>query len=529
MELVVRVKHEESLAAALEAGVAGVALSLAGETGEEGWRRAEKWQAAARQRGSKFYLVWDWLVRDFYSGERKQAQSILEAVGQMKPDALVVRDMGVFREARRRYPNLRLHAALNWGCLNSPGMRLAEKSGFGRALVSGRLGLKDLALMRRQSSLPLEVALPDFCPGFAHLCLLKEYLGWDCETCPALTQGDLPEIMAGAVEMLSGLYQLGIEAVQAGGEFTPGESLGQFVDLCRVMGETSPAARSKVRAAAHQVLTAWRERFKEVIPQAGPKEGRTGMAGGGRDGAGFRRPPELPEEVRLWLEARDYPEAAALAREWREPLVVQLTPENFGAFLPEHRRWQGRRLIWRLPPVIRESALAFYRKALETLRHGGYRRFIAGDWGGVALVRESGGEVYGDQTLGIRNSGALDMARDLGVAKVCLPPGRPQEWRSLLNYGPPGSFWGYLHHFPALAIWPREAVSGRRWEQGPAGEKLRWVVEGDLAVLCREVPERLVPGAWLQERRVGPLILALPRSGLPWGQAPRLRRGRPRV
>ena len=52
----------------------------------------------------------------------------------------------------------------------------------------------------------------------------------------------------------------------------------------------------------------------------------------------------------------------------------------------EHRHWGPRRLIWRLPPAIPESSLAFYQKALETLGQGGYSRFVAGDWGAVALA-----------------------------------------------------------------------------------------------------------------------------------------------
>ena len=60
--------------------------------------------------------------------------------------------------------------------------------------------------------------------------------------------------------------------------------------------------------------------------------------------------PEFPGRRRVWVEARDYPEALALSREWREPLLIALTQENYALFLKDHRRWEARRLIWRLPP-----------------------------------------------------------------------------------------------------------------------------------------------------------------------------------
>ena len=101
-------------------------------------------------------------------------------------------------------------------------------------------------------------------------------------------------------------------------------------------------------------------------------------------------------------------------------------------FLQEHRHWGPRRLIWRLPPAIPESALAFYQKALETLGQGGYNRFVAGDWGAVALVGAAGGQVYGDQTLGVRNSWSVKAVREFKVSQSLPAPGT--SVRSLAGY-----------------------------------------------------------------------------------------------
>jgi hypothetical protein len=163
---------------------------------------------------------------------------------------------------------------------------------------------------------------------------------------------------------------------------------------------------------------------------------------------------------RIWLEVRDYAEAAALAREWREPLALTLTADNYAAFLNEHRHWDPRRLLWRLPPAIPESALAFYQKALETLKQGGYIRFLAGDWGAVALIGAAGGQVFGDQTLGVRNSWSVAASRDLKVNRACLPPGhRSDHWQAMLAAAPTGSFWSYLYRCAVLAVCPETAAA----------------------------------------------------------------------
>ena len=252
----------------------------------------------------------------------------------------------------------------------------------------------------------------------------------------------------------------------------------------------------------------WGEfRFEFPPQETHPGRKSSGPAPAGRGALAAKgRPRTAPGPGRIWLEARDYAEAIALAPEWREPLLLRLTPENYAAFLNQYRQWDRRRLIWRLPPVIPESALSFFQQAIATLKQGGFSRFVAGDWGSVALVREAGGEIYGDQTLGVRNSLAVIAARDLAVSKVCLPPGLgPEGWQELLQAAPRGSFWGYLYQLPPLTVCAPGNLALPSRESGPGGEKLRWIVEDDLGYLCPEAPQESGKSAGLvQAQRGGP-------------------------
>ena len=93
----------------------------------------------------------------------------LAAVARLDPDALQLRDLGLVREAHRRYPDLPLQAAGNFGIHNSPGAQLAAGLGFSRVVVAGPVSLKDLALMRRQTAMPLAVGPGDLVPGLCRL------------------------------------------------------------------------------------------------------------------------------------------------------------------------------------------------------------------------------------------------------------------------------------------------------------------------------------------------------------------------
>ena len=513
IELVVSIQSRESLASALDRGVGAVSAPLPRDPDPQVLSELADWRSAARRQGVKFYLTWDWLVRE---RELPGVPDRLAAVARLGPDALQLRDLGLVREAHRRYPDLPLQAAGNFGVQNSPGAQLAATLGFSRVVAAGPVSLKDLALMRRQTAMPLAVALGTVCPGYPGLCLMEEYLGVGCEAC-CLARPEDPGTLMASLETFSGLCQLGIEAVQLRGELWDPRSLGRVIGLYQSVATASPMERPRVLAAAREVVESLGETLRMSPP---PPETPPGPAvyplPPSQRSTTSSSPPGFLGRGRIWLEARDYAEAAALSREWRDPLVLALTSDNHATFLQEHRHWDPRRLIWRLPPAIPESALAFYQKALETLSQGGYYRFVAGDWGAVALLGAAGNQVYGDQTLGVRNSWSVETSREFKVSRVCLPPGyRSDHWQEILAATPSGSFWSYLYRCAVLAVCPGEAAALT------PPENLRWMVEDGKALLCLKAPQYFHDLEVLfKQQSILPLVVALPRSPRPRGQLP---------
>jgi collagenase-like PrtC family protease len=513
MELVVSVHNRESITTALDKGVGGVAAHLPRNPDSQVFSELADWRDAARQQKVKFYLTWDWLVRE---RELAEAPDWLAAAARLDPDGLQLRDLGLAREARRRHPGLPLQAAGNFGIHNSPGVRLAATLGFSRVVVAGPIALKDLALMRRQTAMPLAVTLTTGCLGYAGLCLMEEYLGVSCEAC-CLARPENGGTLMATLETLAGLCQLGIEAVQLQGDLYATGSLGRVIGLCQAVIAAAPMERPRVLTAARQVVEAFGETLRMSPPAPGTPPGPPVYPLPPAQRVAQSSPrPGLLGRSRVWLEVRDYAEAVALAREWREPLVLGLNSDTYAAFLREHRQWDPRRLIWRLPPAIPESALGFYQKALETLRQAGYHRFVAGDWGAVGLLGASGDQIFGDQTLGVRNSWSVDTAREFKVTRVCLPPGhRSDHWQEILAATPFGSFWSYLYHCAALAVCPFDA------EALTPPENLRWLVEDGKALLCLKAPQNLFDlDPWFKQQSILPLVVSLPHSPRPRGQLP---------
>jgi hypothetical protein len=515
MELVVTVTQEQTLAAALEAGVGAVSAPLP-RWPKTGWDAAmRQWRQAAGERGVKFYLSWEWPVA---RQDWPQALELLNAAAGMEPEALALRDLGIMRQAQARFPKLPLWAAGSWGGHNSPGLRLAQRLGFSRAAVAGPVSLKDLALMRRQCPLPLEVALPAAPWCYPHLCLLPEHAGLDCTACQARfgREADTLGHLRRGLELFAGLCQLQVDAVHLGRDLTDAAKLRRVVEVYQTVRQAAAAHRPGVLAAAAQVLAAM---LSDDAPEPPPPPDTPGPRPSSRTG---RRELYLPQGYepgrgQVWLEVRDYQEAAALGGAWRDLLLLELTPQNYSAFLADHRRWSPRRLAWRLPGIIPESSLAFFQKALETLHTGHYRHFVAGDWSGAALIKALGGEALADLPLGLRNHEAGQAARPLGVSRACLSP---EEARSGGFEAEP-DFWAYLSHFPALMVC--RPPDKRLYPEilGPHGEPRRWRRMGELLALHEKTPRQCPafrgnqPPAWLR-----PLVLSLTHSGLPWGQAP---------
>lgn len=72
---------------------------------------------------------------------------MLELLGDVNVDAVLVQDMGVARIAQMRFPQLVLHASTQMTINNAQGARLMQKMGFARVVPARECSLEELRKM----------------------------------------------------------------------------------------------------------------------------------------------------------------------------------------------------------------------------------------------------------------------------------------------------------------------------------------------------------------------------------------------
>ncbi len=134
MELLSPAGNREALVAAISCGADAVYLgytafgarSYAGNFDADGLREAVEY---AHERGRKIYVTVNTLVKQC---ETDDLCDVLELLGDVNVDAVLVQDMGVARIAQMRFPQLVLHASTQMTINNAQGARLMQKMGFAR-------------------------------------------------------------------------------------------------------------------------------------------------------------------------------------------------------------------------------------------------------------------------------------------------------------------------------------------------------------------------------------------------------------
>lgn len=191
MELLAPAGTVETFFAALENGADAVYLGLKAFSARAyaanfTLAQVSSLAQVSRQRGCKLYVALNALVKE---EERPELMETLGALQEIGPDALIIQDLGVYYLVRQHYPALPVHASTLLTIHNSLGVAQAAAMGFKRVVLARELTLSELAAIRRQTRLELEVFIHGaLCYSFSGLCLFSSYLGGRAATRGRCTQ-----------------------------------------------------------------------------------------------------------------------------------------------------------------------------------------------------------------------------------------------------------------------------------------------------------------------------------------------------
>ncbi len=240
--------------------------------------------AYAHKFSKKVYLTFNTLIKE--SEVEEAARSLFE-VSKLKPDAVIVQDLGILHLIKNYFPSLNIHASTQMGIHNSAGVNFAKKLGIKRVVLERQITLDEIREIKRNSSLELEVFIHGaLCCSISGSCILSSWTGGysgnrgkckqpcrkpytsDTGTIYALSTKDLC-----AIDNISIYKQIGITSLKIEGRLRKPDYIKTVVSAYRaVLDSDSPSVLSKSKQILQGALgRKWvegfntRDAFKDMI------------------------------------------------------------------------------------------------------------------------------------------------------------------------------------------------------------------------------------------------------------------------
>lgn len=121
--------------------------------------------------GRKVYVTFNTLLDDAQLPEAVRKLALLD---ELRPDGLIVQDLGVARLVRRHFPHLELHASTQLVAHNLEGVLALRELGFTRVVLARELSIEDIRSITRRCGCEIEVFVHGaLCYSLSGLCLFS--------------------------------------------------------------------------------------------------------------------------------------------------------------------------------------------------------------------------------------------------------------------------------------------------------------------------------------------------------------------
>jgi U32 family peptidase len=132
--------------------------------------------STCRRLGKKLFVAANSLVLE---DELPQVIELLALLRELRPDGLIVQDLGLLRLARRYFPELPLHSSTLMLAHNHQAVRYLAELGCRRVVLARELTVKEIgAIAARRGDTEIEVFIHGaMCFSYSGLCLFSSYLG----------------------------------------------------------------------------------------------------------------------------------------------------------------------------------------------------------------------------------------------------------------------------------------------------------------------------------------------------------------
>ncbi len=273
-ELVAPAGSWEAFLAGLEAGADAFYLGLKqwsarGRARNFSPEDLERVVPLAHERGRRVYVALNTLLQET---ELPGAVDVVADLVALGVDAVILQDPGLWRVCREVFPELRLHASTQMSVHNGDGARALERMGFARVVLARECTLPEIAAIRRETGIGLEVFVHGaMCFSVSGQCLASSLLlgrsanrGWCAQPCrwglrpdgrdPAhhpLSTADLC-----LVDHVWELARAGVDALKIEGRLRGADYVRAVVRAYRKVLDAPEPDRTGALGAAREILAA---------------------------------------------------------------------------------------------------------------------------------------------------------------------------------------------------------------------------------------------------------------------------------
>ncbi|MFW5944189.1 MAG: peptidase U32 family protein, partial [Bacteroidota bacterium] len=179
-ELLLPAGNPEMFHAAVEGGADAVYLGLKKFNAREradnfSIQQLQELLAEAGKHQVKVYLTLNTVIKN---NELPELLDTLYAISQTGISAVIIQDWGIYHLIRNYLSKLKVHASTQMGNHNSLGGIYSEKLGFERVIFARELTKNELAAIRKNSNIQIEMFIHGaLCYSFSGMCLFSSYLG----------------------------------------------------------------------------------------------------------------------------------------------------------------------------------------------------------------------------------------------------------------------------------------------------------------------------------------------------------------
>ncbi len=179
-ELLLPAGNMETFKAAIAGGADAVYLGIKnfnarGRAQNFTWKQLAIALAIAKKHKAKIYITLNTVIKNT---EIEELVDTLHTLNQIKPDAVIIQDWGVYFLIKKFFPDIPVHGSTQMGIHNSQGVNYAADNHFERVILARELTMEELKAIVQKSRTETELFIHGaLCYSFSGMCLYSSFIG----------------------------------------------------------------------------------------------------------------------------------------------------------------------------------------------------------------------------------------------------------------------------------------------------------------------------------------------------------------